>query len=1076
MKKIIGLLIAGLVYSIFPGSAQTIRPPWENHKVLEINRLPARASFVPFVEETQDRSMSLNGSWKFNYVPKAEEAPLFFFQNDYDDANWAELPVPSNWEMQGYGTPIYISAGYSFKIDPPLVSSAPNPQNTSYTERTPVGSYRRSFELPQDWSGKKVFLRFDGVMSAFYVWINGQFVGYSQGSMEMSEFDVTSSVKAGKNLIAVQVFRYSDGSYLEDQDMWRMSGIYRDVSLYVTEKIRIYDFGVRTELDSTYTNARLLIEPKLSVYDGQTAEGYVLRANLFDAEGKAVLDQALEQDAVPVLNREIRSNILNARTPQRGARSFGWFDAEVSSPHLWTAETPYLYTLELCLYNEQGQVVEKLQTKVGFRSVEISRGQVLINGKPVRFRGVNRHEHDPFTGKVMTEERMLQDILLMKQANVNAVRTAHYPNVIRWYELCDEYGIYVMDEANIETHGLRGFLASEPDWHAAFMDRAVRMVMRDRNHPSIVFWSLGNESGYGPNFAAISAWIRDFDPSRKIHYEGAQGSVKDPETVDVIARFYPRVQEEYLNPNIPEGSDAERPENARWERLLSMAQSTNDERPVMTSEYAHCMGNALGNFKEYWDEIYSHPRMLGGFIWDWVDQALAKTLEDGRIQMSFGGDFGDRPNSKAFCLNGVILADRQTTPKYWEVKKVYQPALFEQGKDHLHYRITNRHHHLSLDQYSLSWQVTADGKTIEAGSLELPAVAPGNSHELKLPLSFGKKYQGDVRLLLSLVLKEDALWADRGHELAWEEFNLKKADLTALEQKKGKIKLNEKENSLFVEGKNFTQQWDKQTGALISLIYKKQEMLAGNKELFAQPDFQAYRAPTDNDAGFGNWLAKDWSNHGMASPERKLISFSCNLMPDGLAEIKTESLYSYLKGAIRCTSLYRVGGDGSIDVEHQFHPQGELPVLPRLGVAWAFSEDLQQLNWYGLGPEETYPDRKSGMRTGLWSSTVADQLFPYPRPQESGNHEETQYLILKNSKNKGLKIKAVEDVFAFSALPYLATDLSNTRHYTDLQARKAVICSIDAQQLGLGNSSCGPGVLKKYVVKKTQLRYRIEGL
>ncbi len=1076
MKTIRRLLTIGLIFTSFIGGAQTFRPIWENHKVLEINRLPARASFIPFVETTQDRTMTLNGNWKFLYVPKAEEAPLSFFQSDFDDAGWAELPVPSNWEMQGYGTPIYVSSGYSFKIDPPLVSSEPNPRNTSYIERTPVGSYRRYFELPQNWSDKKVFLRFDGVQSAFNVWINGHYVGYSQGSMEMSEFDVTSCLQPGNNLIAVQVFRYSDGSYLEDQDMWRMSGIYRDVTLYATEKIRIYDFGVRTELDSTYTNARLLIEPKLSVYDGQTAEGYVLKADLYDAEGNAVFDKALEQDAVPVLNREIRSNILNARTPQRGARSFGWFDAEVVSPHLWTAETPYLYTLELGLYNEQGQVVERIRTKVGFRSVEISEGQVLINGKPIRFRGVNRHEHDPFTGKVMTEERMLQDILLMKQANVNAVRTAHYPNVVRWYELCDEYGIYVMDEANIETHGLRGFLASEPDWHAAFMDRAVRMVMRDRNHPSIVFWSLGNESGYGPNFAAISAWIRDFDPSRKIHYEGAQGLEKDPETVDVTARFYPRVLDEYLNPNIPEGSDKERPENARWERLLNIARSNADDRPVVTSEYAHAMGNAMGNFKEYWDEIYSHPRMLGGFIWDWVDQALAKPLEDDRTQMSYGGDFGDIPNSKAFCLNGVILADRQTTPKYWEVKKVYQPVLFEQGKDNLHFCITNRQHHLSLDQYSLNWQVRVDGKTIETGNMDLPAVAPGSSHEIELPLSFGKKYRGDVRLLLSMVLKEDAFWAKKGHELAWEEFCLKKAELVAPELRKGKITLSEKESILLVEGKNFSQQWDKQTGALISLVYNKQEMLARSEELFTQPNLQAFRAPTDNDAGFGNWLAKDWSNHLMATPVKKLVGFSCHLNKEGLAEIKSESLYTYLKGTIRCTSVFKVGADGSMDVEHKFHPEGELPVLPRLGVAWAFAEDLQQLQWYGLGPLETYPDRKSGMRTGIWSSKVAYQLFPYPRPQESGNHEETQYLILKNNKNKGLRIKALEEVFAFSALPYLATDLSACRHYTDLQARKAVICSIDAQQLGLGNSSCGPGVLKEYTVKKTQVRYRIEGL
>lgn len=1067
----IGLLFAAIICN-----AQAGRPIWENHKVLEINRLPARASFVPFVETPQDRSMTLKGTWKFHYVTKAEEAPASFFQTDFKDADWADLPVPSNWEMQGYGTPIYVSSGYSFKIDPPWVSKEPNPRYTAYTERTPVGSYRRQFELPATWSDKQVFLRFDGVLSAFNVWINGVYLGYSQGSMEMSEFDVTSHVRAGQNLIAVQVFRYSDGSYLEDQDMWRFSGIYRDVSLYATEKIRISDFGVRTLLDSSYTHARLLIEPKLSVYDGQTAEGYLLKADLYDAQGQAVFEQTQEQDAVPVLNKDYRPNILNARTPQRGIRSYGWFDIPVASPHLWTAETPYLYTLELGLYNAQGQVVERLRTKVGFRSIEIESGQLLINGKPIRLRGVNRHEHDPFTGKVMSEERMLQDIILMKQANVNAVRTAHYPNVTRWYELCDEYGLYVIDEANLETHGLRGFLASDPDWHAAFMERAVRMVMRDRNHPSIVFWSIGNESGYGPNFAAISAWIRDFDPGRKIHYEGAQGVDKDPETVDVISRFYPRVLDEYLNPNIPEGSDQERAENARWERLLNIARNDIDERPVLTSEYAHAMGNAMGNLDEYWAEIYSHPRMLGGFIWEWADHGIATPLENGAIQMSYGGDFGDYPNLKAFCLDGVILSDRQTTPKYWEVKKVYQPVLIEQTEDIRRYKITNRHHHIALDQYRLIWQVNAWGKTIESGSMDLPLVEAGRSGDLSLPLVLNKKHTKDLHLLLSLVLKEDALWAQKGHEVAWEQFTLAESDLSLPELKKGAIKLDQTEGILSLEGKNFKQQWDLQTGALLSLVYGRKEMLANKEELFLQPNFQAYRAPTDNDAGFGNWLAKDWNQHQMANPERSLLSCNHQLDQDGRVEIKIASLYSYLHGRIRCVSQFTVGAEGAIDVEHRFYPEGDLPVLPRLGVAWAFAEDLKLLQWLGLGPHESYVDRKSSTRTHLWNSSTDEQLFPYSRPQESGNHEETQFFSLRDKQGRGIKISAIDETFAFSALPYLATDLSAARHHTDLQTRKAVICSLDAQQLGLGNSSCGPGVLKKYLVNKHYLRYRIENL
>ena len=415
---------------------------------------------------------------------------------------------------------------------------------------------------------------------------------------------------------------------------------------------------------------------------------------------------------------------------------------------------------------------------VGFRSVEVRDGQMLVNGRPIRFRGVNRHEHDPRLGRVMTEERMLQDILLMKQGNVNAVRTSHYPNVSRWYELCDSLGLYVMDEANIEEHGLRGTLASASDWHAAFMDRAVRMAERDKNHPCIVVWSMGNESGYGPNFAAISAWLHDFDPTRPVHYEGAQGvnGRPDPETVDMISRFYTRVKQEYLNPGIPEGADEERAENARWERLLEIAERTNDVRPVLTSEYAHAMGNALGNFQEYWDEIYSHPRMLGGFIWDWVDQGLYKSLPGGGEMIAYGGDFGDRPNLKAFCFNGILRSERETTPKYWEMKKVYAPIQMQLQEDTL--RLTNRNHHIGLEGYRCLWTLTVDGRPEKTGELEMPQVLPGMTGVINLSEVIGKrrKNRADIRLWIRIILKEDLPWAKAGHEVAAEQFCLQEGE------------------------------------------------------------------------------------------------------------------------------------------------------------------------------------------------------------------------------------------------------------------------------------------------------------
>ena len=505
--------------------------------------------------------------------------------------------------------------------DPPRVTSTPKKNYTTFVERNPVGQYRRTFVLPAQWSSDgQIFLRFEGVQSSFYVWINGKRLGYSQGSMEPAEFNVTNYIKPGENQISIEVYKYCDGSYLEDQDMWRMGGIHRDIALFHTPDITISDFTVRTLLDENYEDATLEIDPELSVFGNTTGEGYKIHATingLFD----------IFTDASSILNLDHKGTLMNEWNPQRGPRKTGRLKAEVKTPLKWTAETPNLYTLLLTLEDSTGKPVQRVSQRIGFRSIEIQNGQMLVNGKPVRLRGVNRHEHDPVLGKVMTEELMLKDIMLMKQANINSVRTCHYPNVTRWYELCDSIGLYVMDEADIEEHGLRGLLASTPDWADAFLDRAIRMAERDKNHPSVIMWSMGNEAGYGPNFAAISAWLHDFDPTRPVHYEGAQGvnGNPDPQTVDVISRFYPRVRKDYLNPGIAEGSDAERPENARWEKLLDIAERQNDNRPVLTSEYAHAMGNALGNFKEYWDEMYSNKRMLGGFIWEWADEGIVIT-------------------------------------------------------------------------------------------------------------------------------------------------------------------------------------------------------------------------------------------------------------------------------------------------------------------------------------------------------------------------------------------------------------------------------------------------------------------
>lgn len=1064
--KIYALLLCA--FAANPVHAQQIND-WENHHVLHINREPARAAFTPFSLRPGDCSLSLDGMWKFRWTPVPSQRIADFYLTDFDDRQWQDFPVPANWEVNGYGTPIYVSAGYPFRIDPPRVMSEPKSSYTTYKERNPVGQYRRSFTLPTAWKKSgQTFLRFEGVMSAFYVWVNGERVGYSQGSMEPSEFNITRWLRPGENKIAVEVYRYSDGSYLEDQDFWRFGGIHRSIRLVHTPDVRMRDYAVRT-LPATPGNQEdflLQIDPQFSVYNGLTGKGYTLHAVLKGADGKEVSMlkdtdgkevTALTGNVEEILDLEHKAARMNEWYPQRGPRKLGRMCAVVKSPQRWTAETPYLYKLQLSLRDAEGKTIEQVEQPVGFRSIEIKEGRMLVNGRPIRFRGVNRHEHDPRTARVMTEERMLQDILLMKQANVNAVRTSHYPNVSRWYELCDSLGLYVMDEADIEEHGLRGTLASTPDWHAAFLDRAVRMAERDKNHPCVVMWSMGNESGYGPNFAAISAWLHDFDPTRPVHYEGAQGvnGAPDPKTVDVISRFYTRVKQEYLNPGIPEGEDKERAENARWERLLEIAERTNDNRPVMTSEYAHCMGNALGNFKEYWDEIYSHPRMLGGFIWDWVDQGIYKTLPDGRRMVAYGGDFGDKPNLKAFCFNGVVMSDRETTPKYWEVKKVYAPVAFSMDNETLtkasdiptsvilnevkNLYISNRHHHIGLEDYRCLWTLLENGKKVKQGELALPSVAPGETGMVALPdLKINR--EKDVRLNLSVVLKADALWAKAGHEVTCEQFALNNNPMAVAEAVR--------------PGKR------KSKSSALDLV----------KDCY----FQAFRAPTDNDKSFGNWLAKDWKNQKLDAPEVVVITPETvappteegRTNPDGTVSKKSVTEYRYANGSIRVTSHYKVYPDGTVDLEQTYHPQGELPELPRLGSAFVLDGAYENLSWYGRGPWENYPDRKTSCLVGRWESRVSEQYTHYPRPQDSGNHEEVTEVVLTDGQGRGIRVTAIDRPFSFSALHYTAQDLYQATHDCDLKLRPEVILSIDAAVLGLGNSSCGPGVLKKYAIDK----------
>ena len=843
-----------------------------------------------------------------------------------------------------------------------------------------------------------------------------------------------------------------------------MSGIFRPVYLYSTAAARIRDFTVRTELDADYKNATLQIKPKLAAKNLSLAN-WTVRAQLFDADNKPAFTNELNHDAAEILNPDFSAKILDDRMPQRGEPKFAWLEATVKNPAKWTAETPHLYTLVLTLNDEHGNVVEANSCQIGFRKIEIRDGQFLVNGQPIRLRGVNRHEIDPDTGHALSTERMVQDITLMKQANINAVRTCHYPDDPRWYELCDRYGLYVLDEANICTHGTRGTLANDPRWTGAFLDRAQRLAERDKNHPSVIIWSMANESGYGPNFAAISGWLHEFDPTRPVHYEGAQGATNDPPTVDIIGRFYPRLTTEiYAMPD--------NPWNLRWDKFLKIAQRTNDQRPVLATEYAHAMGNAIGNLEDYWNEIYSNPRMLGGFIWEWCDQGLHQRTADGKTFTAFGGDFGDVPNHGGFAIKGLVNAEREIFPKYWEVKKVYQPVAIapvnlKPGKVAI--KVTNRNSFLNLNGYEARWSVTSsEGEIIQTGVLSPVDCAPGKSCVVKIPVEKirSPKMGEEFWLRVSFHIKTDSLWAKAGHEIAWQQMALEAGGArerpphpSAGNQKLGLIQDGD---TVKISGTNFSVTFSRATGTLTSLNFDGRETLATNG--LGGPVLQLFRAPTDNDKGFGKWLARDWREAGLTNLIRRVASFETAQLKSGEVKITVVATSSALHGGYKLKTVWTIRGDGSVDMDNSFEPFGNLPLLPRVGIVLRLANDFEHVRWLGRGPWENYADRKTSADLGVWRSTIADQYVPYVRPQENGNKEDVRWLKLTDAGGSGPEISAAENSFAFSALHFTAQDLSSVRHHYELQPRPEIILSLDAKMCGLGNSSCGPGVLEHYAV------------
>ncbi|TFH39233.1 MAG: DUF4981 domain-containing protein, partial [Bacteroidia bacterium] len=786
-----------LVIGVFISVSTTAQVnDWENQQVIGINKESAHSTWVPYSDINQSLRgvpgnspwyQSLNGTWKFNWVNHPDLRPLEFYKSGYDVSYWDDIPVPSNWQLQGYGKPIYTNVRYPFAKNPPNIMG-PAPAGFTKNELpNPVGSYKRDFIIPSEWDGREIFVHFAGVSSAFYIWVNGEKVGYSQGSMTPAEFNITDYVKGGDNSIAVEVYRWSDGSYLEDQDFWRLSGIFRDIFMYAVPKITLWDYFLRSDLNEDYSRASFTADLEFRNFEAKgtwSVDAYLLSG------GEEYKDQE------PLVSREVKGVSAKAGLKMR-------LEAAIENPRLWSAEIPELYNVVFVLKDPEGSVAEVLRSTFGFREVEIRDQQLWVNGKSIKIKGVNRHEHDPVTGRYVSLESMISDITLMKQFNVNTVRTSHYPNHPDWYELCDRYGIYVIDEANVESHGMgygEASLGHDAGWQKAHIDREISMVERDKNHPSIIIWSMGNEAGPGVNFVACREAILAIDKSRPIHYE------RYNEVADIESTMYPSVE---------------------W---LENTGKKDDPKPFLMCEYAHAMGNAVGNLQEYWDVIETYPRLIGGCIWDWVDQGLRKEVpgKKGEYFFAYGGDFGDRPTDWNFCINGLTTPDRQVTPKMEEMKKVYQYIGIETtGGSPGEIRVTNKYQFINLSQYIASWELTLDGRPIDEGVIGSINIAPGESGVVEIPLDdISYEAPGEYHLTVTFSLRKGTAWAEAGHEVAWEQFLLPYATTmqydTRYEMKRSEIfplHTGEKGDNLIIDGKNFSVEFNRVAGTITSLTY-----------------------------------------------------------------------------------------------------------------------------------------------------------------------------------------------------------------------------------------------------------------
>ncbi|MEC0231657.1 beta-galactosidase, LacZ type [Paenibacillus alba] len=1009
---------------------------WDNLAVLERNRAKSRAYFIPHSDPAEalsyDRGSSpwfrsLNGSWKFHYAKGPEWAPEDFYEENYDLSGWDELQVPGHWQLKGYGNPHYTDLYYPFPVDPPHV---PNDN--------PTGSYVREFELPQHWDGRKLAVKFDGVDSAFHVWMNGTFVGYSQGSRLTSEFDLTPYVKQGINRMAVRVYQWSDGSYLEDQDMWYMSGIFRDVYL-ISEpsSVRITDYRIVTELDAEYSDAMLSVQIELQ---GDALQGG-LQLQLFDNAGHLVVSAEELITATTTAER----TVLELAMP-------------VAKPALWSAEAPSLYHLTICLRDQEDKVIEAVAQRVGFRKIEVKDGQFLVNGKAILLKGVNRHDHHPDTGRTVTLSTMIQDVKMMKQYNINAVRTAHYPNDPRFYDICDEYGLYVMEETDLETHGFEPLgnisrLSDDPAWQEAYVDRVRRMVERDKNHPSVLFWSLGNESGFGCNFRAMSAWCKQADPTRLIHYE----EDREAEVCDVVSTMYSSV-----------------------EKMTGFGQLVDHPKPHILCEFAHAMGNGPGGLKPYFDTFDAYRRLQGGFVWEWIDHGIRRKTADGQDDYAYGGDYGDVPNNSNFVIDGLVQPDRTPSPGLIEYKKIIEPVRVEYIQED-RIRIVNRYDFLTLDHLHAAWSVTVEGRIVQSGVLVLPRIGPGEQAELHVPVTADPilvEQEAERWLNISFTLASDCTWGAQGHEVAWGQLALAAA---ASSEQIGNVSSSkaannasspipalscvEKQHQLILAGDSFRMVFDTRLARISSLRMNGQQLM--NKG----PRLNFWRAPIDNDM----YVLPDWRKAYLDRLSERIDHCRWERLNEGTIRITWSSRVAppVFDWGFRCETTYTITGSGLIVIDVQGVPEGKPPaMLPKIGLQMEMPGDMDAVKWYGRGPGENYSDSKEAGRFGVYRKSVDELFTPYIYPQENGNRTDVRWVSIANGAGIGL-LAAGAPTLEFSARRYTDADLEAAKHASELVPRDFITLNLDYRQNGLGSNSCGPAQSPENTVTSEAFRFQL---